>query len=301
MIWLRQQKHACTSALRRLLAQPLAALFTTLAMGVAISLPAGLYLMLDNLSQLAGQATAQPEVSVFLDPGISAAQQQALAARLTQTDIAAARYVSKEQALTALSAAQNLADVSAGLTDNPLPDAWVVRPRASSRTGLERVAADLAKLPGVAETHLDSQWADRLQAALAIGRTSVALLAGLFAFALLAITGNAIRAQVLARRDEIQVSRLIGATDRHIRRPFLYLGAQQGLLGGLAAGAVLAGAGWALREPVAQLAKLYGSTFQLRPPTLLEIAIVLGLTTLFGWLGAWLAVARTLRQVETAH
>jgi len=126
-------------------------------------------------------------------------------------------------------------------------------------------------------------------------------LAGLFAIALVAISGNAIRAQVLTRRDEILVSRLIGATDRHIRRPFLYLGALQGLLGGLAAGGVLAIADEVLRAPVAHLASLYGSSFHLLPPTAIEIAVVLGLTTLFGWLGAWLAVSRTLRQVEAAR
>jgi cell division transport system permease protein len=187
------------------------------------------------------------------------------------------------------------------LTQNPLPDAWVVRPLATARDELAQVAAELSKLPGVAETHLDSQWADRLQAALAIGRTGVWLLAGLFAIALVAISGNAIRAQVLTRRDEILVSRLIGATDRYIRRPFLYLGALQGLLGGLAAGGVLAVDGAILHAPVERLAGLYGSTFHLLPPTWLEIACVLGMTTLFGWVGAWISVTRALQQAEAAR
>jgi cell division transport system permease protein len=298
--WLRQQKHALGAALRRLLAQPLATAFTLLAMGVAISLPSGLYLILGNLTQVAARLPAQPEISLFLDAEASAAQQQAIAARLRQADIAAARHVPKTEALAALSATQGLADISAGLPQNPLPDAWVVRPKAQTRAALAQLAEALGKLPGVAETHLDSQWADRLQAALAIGRTGVWLLAGLFGFALIATSGNAIRAQVLARRDEIQVSRLIGATDRYIRRPFLYLGALQGLLGGLAAGGVLALAGWALHTPVAHLASLYGSSFRLLPPAPLDIAVVLALTTLFGWIGAWLSVARALRQVESA-
>lgn len=299
--WMRHQKQALTSALRRLFGQPLATLLTALAMGVAISLPSGLYLMLDNLNRLAGDLPAQPEISVFLDADASAAQKQALSVRLKQADIAEARFAPKEEALAALSMAQDLTDIAAGLTQNPLPDAWVVRPRAITRAGLASLSDELAKLPGVAETHLDSQWAERLQAALAIGHTSVWLLAGLFAIALVAISGNAIRAQVLSRRDEILVSRLIGATDRYIRRPFLYLGAVQGLLGGLAAGGVLALAGWMLHPPVAHLASLYGSAFNLLPPTPVESAAVLGLTTLFGWLGAWISVARALRQVETAR
>ncbi len=298
--WLRHQKHALGSALRRLRAQPVTTLLTALAMGVAISLPSGLYLGLINLSRLAGDLPAQPEISVFLDARVATAQQSAIATRLKQPDIAAARFVSRDEALSDLIAAQDLGDVTTGLPSNPLPDAWVVRPRDTTREGMTRIAAELGALPGVAETHLDSQWADRLQAALALGRAGVALLAALFAIALVAISGNAIRALVLARRDEIQVSRLIGATDRYIRRPFLYLGALQGLLGGLAAGAVLAGAGLWLRTPVEHLSGLYGSSFHLLPPSATEIAVVLGLTTLFGWLGAWLSVMRSLRQVEAA-
>jgi len=299
--WIRHHKHALGAALHRLRIQAFTALLTALAMGVAISLPSGLYLGLSNLSRVAGELPAQPEISLFLDAGASAEQKQAIAERLKQPDIAQARFVPKDEALATLSASQDLADITAGLTENPLPDAWIVRPQATSRDALVRISGGLRKMPGVAETHLDSQWAERLQAALAIGHTGVWLLAGLFAIALIAISGNAIRAQVLARRDEILVSRLIGATDRHIRRPFLYLGALQGLFGGLAAGGVLAVAGTILREPVEHLAVLYGSTFHLLPPDGAEIAMVLGLTTLFGWLGAWLSVTRSLHQVEAAR
>ena len=299
--WIRHHKHALGAALHRLRIQAFTALLTALAMGVAISLPSGLYLGLSNLSRVAGELPAQPEISLFLDAGASAEQKQAIAERLKQPDIAQARFVPKDEALATLSASQDLADITAGLTENPLPDAWIVRPQATSRDALVHISDGLRKMPGVAETHLDSQWAERLQAALAIGHTGVWLLAGLFAIALIAISGNAIRAQVLARRDEILVSRLIGATDRHIRRPFLYLGALQGLFGGLAAGGVLAVAGTILREPVEHLAVLYGSTFHLLPPDGAEIAMVLGLTTLFGWLGAWLSVTRSLHQVEAAR
>ena len=299
--WLRHQKHALTSSIRRLAAQPVATLLTALAMGVAISLPSGLYLVLGNLNKLAGDLPAQPEISVFLDADVSNAQKQTISARLKQADIAHARFVPKDEALASLSAAQDLTGITAGLTQNPLPDAWVVRPQDTSREALDRISNELKALTGISETHLDSQWADRLQAALAIGRTGVWLLGGLFAIALIAISGNAIRAQVLSRRDEILVSRLIGATNRYIRRPFLYLGALQGLLGGLAAGSVLAIAGLMLQSPVEKLANLYGSAFQLLPPTLMEVALVLGLTTLFGWLGAWISVTRTLTQVEAAR
>lgn len=296
--WLRHQKRALTVALHRLAGQPVATLVTALAMGVALSLPAGLYLALGNLSRLAGDLPAQPEISVYLAADATAAQKAALAERLKKPDIERARFVARDQALSALAAEQGLTDITAGLTENPLPDAWIVRPHDAARDALLRLHDELARLPGVAETQLDSAWAERLQALLAIGRTGVSLLAALFAIALAAISGNAIRAQVLARRDEILVSRLIGATDRYVRRPFLYLGAVQGLLGGFAAAAVLAIAGALLRGPVEHLATLYGSAWRLHPPAAPELLALFAFTTLFSWLGAWVSVTRTLRRVE---
>lgn len=301
MAWLRHQRRALGTALGRLRAQWLGTLLTALAMGVAISLPAGLYLALENLGRVAGDLPAQPEISVFLDAGATEPQKQALAARLRQADIAKAHFVPKDRALEALASTQGLTDIAAGLPANPLPDAWIVQPVSTTGDALARMSDELGKLPGVAETHLDSVWAERLNAALGAGRTLVWLLAALFGIALVAISGNAIRAQVLARRDEILVSRLIGATDRYIRRPFLYLGTLQGLLGGLAAVGVLAVAGAVLAGPVSRLASLYGSAFQLVPPAPLEVAAVLALTALFSWVGAWFSVTRALHQVESAR
>ena len=302
MNWLRQQIHALQAALRQLGKQPIATLLTTLALGVAICLPSGLYLILSNLDRLAGDLPAQPEISIYLDPTIKNPQRDAIAARLTHHPaLSSRRYVPRDQALKALGEAQNLADITAGLAQNPLPDAWVVRPSDPTADAMAALQTEFEKLPGVAQVHLDSAWAQRLQAALAIGQTTVLLLAGLFGIALVAISGNAIRALILAKRDEIEVSRLIGATDRYIRRPFLYLGALQGLLGGFAASGVLTAAGLMLHAPIAQLAALYGSQYQLRPPTLIEFGIALVSTTLLGWLGAWFTVARTFHQVEASR
>lgn len=300
--WLRHQRQAATAAARRLAAQPLAFALTTVALGVAICLPAGLYLGLATLSRFAGDLPTRPEVSVYLKADASADQRRAIARRLAQADVASHRYLAKEDALATLQASIGVADVAAGLADNPLPDAWVVLAHESSRDAVTRLAAELGALDGVEEAHLDGAWVDRLHALLALGRAGVWLLGGFFGIAFIAVAGNAIRSQVLARRDEIEVSRLIGATDRYIRRPFLYLGAFQGLAGGVAAGAILAAAGAVLQGYVGELAALYGSAFRLAPPSAAEILAVLALTMLSGLVGAWVAVGRTLRQVEaSAH
>ena len=302
MNWLRQQYRASLAALRQLAAHPVATVLTTLAIGVAISLPSGLYLLLSNLDRLAGDLPAQPEISVYLATDISPAERDAIAARIQRhPGLAMQRFVPRDEALKSLAQSQNLDDIIAGLETNPLPDAWVIRPTVTTPERMAQLQAEFRQLPGVEQVYMDSAWAQRLHAALDLGRTMVELLAALLGIAMVAISGNAIRALILAKRDEIEVSRLIGATDRYIRRPFLFLGGLQGLLGGLAAAGVLAGAGLLLEPYVARLAALYGSQYQLWPPTLLEISIALAVTTLLGWLGAWFTVARTFHQVETTR
>lgn len=302
MNWLRQQYRASLAALRQLATHPVATVLTTLAIGVAISLPSGLYLILSNLDRLAGDLPAQPEISLYLDTDIAPAARDAIAARIQRhPGLAMQRFVPRDEALKALAQSQNLDDIIAGLETNPLPDAWVIRPTVTTPERMTQLQAEFRQIPGVEQVHVDSAWAQRLHAALDLGRTMVVLLAVLLGIAMVAISGNAIRALILAKRDEIEVSRLIGATDRYIRRPFLFLGGLQGLLGGLAATGVLAGAGLLLEPYVARLAALYGSQYQLWPPTLLEISIALGVTTLLGWLGAWFTVARTFHQVETTR
>ena len=302
MNWLRQQFRAALAALRQLAAHPIATLLTTLAIGVAISLPSGLYLILSNLDRLAGHLPAQPEISLYLDTNIAPAARDAIAERLKRhPGLATQRYVPRDEALKALSASQNLDDIVAGLEANPLPDAWVIQPVDTTPEHMAQLEAEFKQLTGVDQVKVDSAWAQRLHAALDLGQLIVLLLASLLGIALMAISGNAIRALILSKRDEIEVSRLIGATDRYIRRPFLFLGGLQGLLGGLTAAGVLAGAGWLLQPHVARLATLYGSQYQLRPPTLLEFAVALAVTTLLGWLGAWFTVTRTLHQVETTR
>lgn len=299
MNWLRAHLTALKTALSRFWHTPVVSLFTLVAIGVAISLPASLYLGLANLDRLAGHLPAEPEVSLYVSRDASPDQVKQLGQALAgRRDLSNARYVSRDTALKRLAETGGLTDITAGLEENPLPDAWVLIPADPDPAALEKLKAELEKLPAVAEVNLDSQWAARLQAALHIGRMLVGLFSALFAVALMAISGNAIRTQILARRDEIEVSRLIGASDRYIRRSFLYHGTLQGLLGGLMALLILLVLVAALRGPVAGLATLYASPFQLGFLRLSEQGLILLLAALSGWLGAWTAVSRTVRQVD---
>jgi len=145
---------------------------------------------------------------------------------------------------------------------------------------------------------LDAEWARRLDAVLNVARMLVTLLAVLLAVALVAVTFNTIRLQILTRRDEIEVSKLIGATNPFIRRPFLYFGALQGLAGGFAAWLIVAIAILVLNVQLADLSGLYGTLFKLELPDGGYTLVLFVFSAALGWLGAWLSVSRHLWQID---
>lgn len=293
--WARQHRQALAAALRRLW-RP-AGLASALVIGIALSLPAGGYAVLDSLRGVAGRLTLDPEISLFLAPEAKRAEVEALGARLkADRRLAAVRFVPREQALRELAAEHGLAEVIAALGRNPLPDAYVVSGR-ENRT-LESLAADLGKLPGVTHVQSDTLWARRLASLAAIGELGVWLLATLLGGALVAVTFNTIRLQILTQRDEIEVSKLIGATDAFIRRPFYYFGLLQGLAGGLIALGIVGAALALLNREVHALAESYGSGFSLSFLAVGEAAAAVAFAGLLGWVGAQLSVSRHLKQIE---
>jgi cell division transport system permease protein len=223
----------------------------------------------------------------------------ALAGKLkADARIAAARFVPRDEALKSLRATDGLAEVAAALAENPLPDAFVLRARDAAPEALDALARDLRQIPGVAHVQVDSAWARRLAAIAATGRIAVAVLAALLAVGLVAVTFNTIRLQILTHAGEIEVSRLIGATDGYIARPFYYFGFIQGVAGGLVALAILWLGLSALNVGVEDLANSYGSTFRLAFPAPGDAFGIVGFAGALGWVGAYLSVSIHLRQVS---
>jgi cell division transport system permease protein len=295
---LRGHRRALLRALGKLGAQKSASVFNALVIGVALSLPAGGYALLGNLSGVAGKISVEPRISIFMRVGAPRSDAQALAARLkTDARIAELRFVPREEALAELRATDELAVLLKELDRNPLPDALVLRAGDPSPASLERLAAELRALPGVEHVQLDAAWARRLAALGGVVRWGLAGLAALLSFGLVAVTFNTIRLQILTQRDEIEVAKLIGATDAYVRRPFLYLGATQGLAGGaLALAAVWVGLA-VLDSQVRPLAASYGSQFRLAFLGSGDALVILAFSAILGWLGAWLSVSKHLRQM----
>ena len=297
--WLRQHRHAIAAAFGKFAAQKSAAVLNAVVIGIALSLPAGGYALLSSLRNVTLCAALEPQLSVFLRPEVKRQEADALGARLkADMRVDATRFVSRDQALKELQANEGLAEVVAALARNPLPDAFVVQPKVSDAAALDSLAAQLREMPGVAHVQVDSAWARRLGALAGTARLAIALLAALLAFGLVAITFNTIRLQILTQRAEIEISKLIGATDAFIRRPFFYLGALQGLAGGFVALAILGGSLAALNVGVSELASSYGSSFRLAFLAPGDALAVLLFSAVLGWLGAFLSVSRHLLEIE---
>lgn len=293
--WLRHHRQAFVSALRRF--KKSSGLLSVLVIGVALALPAGGYALIESLGGLVERATLEAQLSIFLRTELQRDQAEALGAALGRdARIRTVRFVPREQALQELERIGGIAELVAALERNPLPDAYVLTAR--DPTTVEALAEDLRKLPAVGEVQADTVWAQRLTALARIARLGLWLLAALLGLGLAAATFNTIRLQILTQRDEIEVSKLLGATDAFIRRPYYYFGFLQGVAGGAVALAAVAAGIALLDREVALLALSYGSGFGLAYLSVSECAALLASAGLLGWLGAHVSVARHLHEIE---
>jgi cell division transport system permease protein len=294
--WLRHHRTSFAQTVARLAQAPAATLLNVVAIGVALALPLGGYCVLTNVQALAGNVSAEPQISVFVAAGATPGEISGIGERIKAAPgVTGLRFVSRESALADLKRDPAVAELAATLRDNPLPDAFVVGIADADAATVERLQRDIRALPKVAHVQVDSAWVQRLEALLKLGRTTVVLLASLLGVALVAVTFNTIRLQILTHAEEIEVSRLVGATDAYVRRPFFYLGSMLGALGGAAALAIVFAALAILNRDLGPLGVLYGASLSLDLPGWRTAAGILGIAAALGWLGAYLSVSRHLR------
>jgi cell division transport system permease protein len=264
--WFWHHLDAAATTIARLARTPMATLLNLGVIGVALALPVGLYVALDNLRGLTRTLASDPQLSVFLALDAGRSEVEKTRARLKQhPGVREARFVPRDQALKELKASTGLGDVADSLPQNPLPDAFVVLPRDRAPEALEKLRNEVAAWPGVTHVQLDTAWARRLEAGLKLARLAVGLLATLFAF---------------------------------VRRPFLYFGALQGLAGGIAAWLIIWAGVQLLNGALAELAQLYDTRFELRHLSPEDSLSLLVFSAGLGWFGSWLSVSRHLAQIE---
>ncbi len=299
--WLSHHKHGIGVALARFGAAPLGNVLTILALGIALSLPLGLYVLIENIQAASQRFAGEPQITVFLDVSATAADIAKVEARLKQDGrVRDFKFIPKDAALQQLKQASGLADVIDGLPQNPLPDAYVVNALDTKVSTLEALRDAMKAWPGVAQAQLDTSWAQRLEAALKLGRWLMLALGIFLGLALIAVTFNTVRLQVLIRREEIEVIKLIGATDAFIRRPFLYYGAIQGAAEALVAWAIVAGGLHFINVNLGELAQVYASVVEFHAPTVVESVLLVVGIVLVNCLGAHLSVDRHLALIDSS-
>ncbi|MGA9852276.1 MAG: permease-like cell division protein FtsX [Gammaproteobacteria bacterium] len=294
----RQMLLAGFSRLRR---HPLATFMTVAVIGIALALPAGTLVLVSNAKSVSGNWQGAARISLFLKTGLSDSAVQQLADTVRgQAGVASVQIITASESLADFQQRSGFGDALALLGSNPLPAVLVITPAADYTTPVaaQQLGQALGALPQVDQVRMDIQWLKRLQAMLEILHRAVVIIALLLAIAVVLIVGNTIRLEIENRRAEIEVSKLLGATDRFIRRPFLYHGAWYGLAGGVLAWILVVTALLLMAGPVGNLASLYGSQFSLQGLGFEGTIELLVSGIVLGWLGSSLAVARHLRAIE---
>lgn len=296
---IRHHLHSLRQSGVRFASAPFAALANVIVIGVVLALPLGMYLLVSNVQSLASSIPTEPQISVFLNPAAAKADVAALETRLKAVErVRSVRFVSRETALASLKRTPGMADVISTLRENPLPDAYVVTLGEGSAATAERLESELKGVPGIAHVQVDSAWVRRIDALLNLGRSAVILLSALLSLALVAVTFNTIRLQILTQREEIEVSKLIGATDAYVRRPFFYWGGLLGASGGLCALLLVFLTQILLNRNLSGFGNLYGVELRLQFLPVADAATFVAFAALLGWVGTYLSVSRHLSKIQ---
>lgn len=297
----RLHKIEAQRGLNDIIDNPFANFMTVLVIAIALALPAGLQILLDNSKNLSQSWDGASRISLYLKINLSELETKQLAKTIRQNlAVEKVDVIHPVQALKDFSEQSGFADAIAELESNPLPPTLVIQPNEShsSPEESEKLLTQFKNLPQVEKAQLDLDWVRKLYALIQLAEKAAAALGAALALAVLLIIGNTIRLSVQNRREEIEVVKLVGATDAFIRRPFLYTGFWYGLLAGLLCWIILESSLIWLQDPVADLASLYQSQFSISGLGFIQSLQLIAISCLLGLLGSWLSVGRHIRNIE---
>ena len=299
--WVARHGHALVSSIGHLARQGLPTILTVAVMGLALSLPLALNVLVHNVRDATGDFSEAVGLSVYFKADVSAQKAQQLASTAAERyGVASVKLITAAQALEEFRAQSGFGAALDALNDNPLPNVLTIlpTPNSSSPAQLDALRDYLSSWPEVDSVQLDRDWVLRFTAILGLLRQVVLITAILLGAGVVAVVGNTIRLEILNRRPEIEVTKLVGGTNAFVRRPFLYAGALYGIAAGLLGWAIVAIARVSLAPAAARLALAYGSHFVLLGPSIQELGQLLLAGVALGWLGAWIAAARQLARIE---
>lgn len=299
-IWFTRHVSTALGSLGRIVRQPFASLMIILVIAVTLALPAALHLAVKNFAAISGNWDDALDFSVFLRDDLSVSEAQGLARLIGQrADVETVRFISADDALREFKQQSGFGDALDHLAKNPLPHTLIVRPSgANTGQSMMLLREELQNLPETDLVQLDTDWVRRFQAILDIARQTILIGSMLLGLAIIIIIGNTIRLDIQNRRDEIEVTKLFGASNAFVRRPFLWGGFWYGLFGALLALGLVQYGLYLLRPTVARLAGLYQSGISVLTLDASESLGIIGIGVLLGLVGSWSAAARHMRAIE---
>jgi len=299
-VWAGRHAATLVASLGRLARQPIASFLTILVIAVTLALPAAAHLVIKNARVLGGSWDNALDFSLYLVPGTSRDEAVELRGLIAQrADVGRVELIDADAALAEFREGSGFGAALDYLEENPLPHTLVIRPApGNTQESVRLLHEELGNLPQTDVVQVDTEWVQRFLAILDIVERAIGIGAILLGAAIVIIIGNTIRLDIENRREEIEVTKLIGASNAFVRRPFLYSGFWYGLSGGLLALGLVAYGLYSLEDPVSRLAGLYGSRYELLSLGWRESGTIVGIGVSLGLVGSWLAAARHMRRIE---
>ena len=271
-----------------------------LVIAVTLALPAAINVVVKNAQSISRGWDNALDFSVYLKLDISVSEAEGLARLIRQrADVESVDLVTADEALADFKLASGFGEALDQLGDNPLPHALVVRPSPeNTAASLTLLQEEIGNLPETDLVQVDTEWVQRFHAILDIVRKAIAIGAALLGIAIVVIVGNTIRLDIENRREEIEVTKLIGASNAFVRRPFLWTGFWYGLLGGASALLLVQYGLYLLKEPVSRLAGLYQGNISVATLDAGESLTIVAAAVFLGLFASWVTTARHMRRIE---
>lgn len=295
--------QAALQSINQLCRKPLATMMTVIVIAIALALPALFWVMNENLEKLTTGWQNGGHISLYLKPGLSEAEQNTALQKVQSTEgVGHATLKSAKAGLDELTQQEGMHDIMHYLPENPLPPVIDVIPALAidSAAKIDLLARQLNELSQVDQAKVDMEWIARLHAILGFVAHAANALMALLALAVVLIIGNTLRLAIQNRHEEIQILKLIGATDAYILRPFLYSGILYGLAGALLAVFMVNLLILSVGVAVNKLIVAYQMHYLLALLTVKQILMLVLFAIILGWLGARLSVKGQLAAIEPA-
>ncbi|MBK5144044.1 cell division protein FtsX [Budviciaceae bacterium BWR-B9] len=297
--WREQWRYAWNNTFVDMLRQPLATFMTVMVIAISLTLPSLCYLVWKNVNYAASQWYPTPQITVYLDKKLNDKAADDVSTQIKGLDgVGSINYVSRDNALSEFREWSGFGSALDMLSDNPLPALVIVSPKTDflGSDALVKLRDNIGQIQGVTEVKTDDSWFSRLSALTHLVGNISGTIAILMIVAVFLVIGNSVRLNIFSRRDTISIMKLIGATDGFILRPFLNGGMLLGLFGAVLSLIMSQALVWSLDASVAETAKVFGTLFIINGLSWDESLLLLVIAAMIGWVAAWLATVRHLRQ-----